>query len=95
MSAGGKRANAGRKKGVPNSDKKELIDRIHSKYPNFCPIEAMIEVAKDKEESTTIRIQANREIAKYIYPQLKAVEHSGEIGGENFIRITDVPSGSK
>jgi len=34
--------------------------------------------APDKSTDLTLRFQAAKELAKYIEPQLKAVEHSGE-----------------
>lgn len=46
---GGKRKGAGRKKGVPNKDKRELIDLIQEKFPGWHPLIAMAEMANSKE----------------------------------------------
>lgn len=74
MALGGKREGAGRKKGIPNKDKKELFDKIREKYPDYDPILAMVAVAIDEEEAQTLRLTANKEIAQYLYPRLKATE---------------------
>ena len=70
----------GRKKGVPNKNKIELQDRIKAKYPDYCPVEAMCEIATDILNEVNIRLTANKEVAQYIYPKLKSIEHKGEGG---------------
>jgi len=79
----------GRKAGTPNKNKQELLDRVHSKYPNYCPIEAMCEIAVDIENDVALRLQASKEVAQYIYPKRKAIEMSGEGGKELVINMVN------
>lgn len=64
----------GRQKGTVNKDKQELIDMIQEKYPDYHPLLALAELAQDKDK--VIRLNASKEVAKYIVPQLKSVDHS-------------------
>lgn len=66
----------GRKKGTPNKESKVLIDRIKEKYPDYCPIEAMCIIAQDPINEVNIRLTANKEVAQYIYPKLKSIDHN-------------------
>lgn len=66
----------GRQKGTPNKDTKALQDRIASKYPGWDPVEAMAEIAQDDQNDVMIRLAALKEIAQYIHPKRKAIEHS-------------------
>lgn len=66
----------GRKKGTPNKESKVLIDRIKEKYPHYCPVEAMCEIALDKLNEVNIRLTANKEVSQYIYPKLKSIDHN-------------------
>lgn len=70
----------GRKKGVPNKNKIALIERIKEKFPGYCPIEKMCEIALNPINEINIRLTANKEVAQYIYPKLKSIEHKGENG---------------
>lgn len=67
----------GRQKGVMNkvqADVRELM-----KKAGFNPIRRMIAIANDKTVDIAIRAQMTKELAKYYAPQLKAIEHSGEV----------------
>lgn len=80
MPAGGARQGAGRKKNVPNKDKRELVDRLNKKFPNWDPVMAMAEMANDKKNGIDLRFAASKEVAQYIHPKRKAIEHSGPDG---------------
>ena len=69
----------GRQKGSLNKDKKELRDLLNEHFPNYHPVLAMTEIANDKKNAIDIRLIAHKEVAKYVCPQLKAIEHSGTI----------------
>lgn len=66
----------GRKKGTTNKDKQELRDRIRSKYPDYCPVEAMCKIAQDPLTEIAYQVQCNKEVAQYIYPKLKSIDHN-------------------
>jgi len=82
MSWGGARDGAGRpKKGQPTSRqaKTRAVKEMMDKH-KYSPIEAMIMVAKDKKQDMTMRVSCHKELARYVAPQLKAVdiEQSGD-----------------
>lgn len=64
----------GRKKGTPNTERKELNEMLTDKYPGYHPVMAMADIANNKRNNLSIIFQANKEVAKYICPQLKAVD---------------------
>jgi hypothetical protein len=35
----------------------------------------------DKENDVSLRLNANKEVAQYVVPKLRAVEHTGKDGG--------------
>ena len=75
----------GRPKGKPNKKLSEsLFDRIKQKFPNYDPVIKMIEIALDDCNSKELRFNANKEVAQYIYPKKKAVEHKTEDGSAPF-----------
>ena len=71
----------GRKKGTPNKHKKEHRESLRE----FCarigvdPHRYMAEMIADQRLTPELRFQAAKELAQYIEPKLKAVEHSGEM----------------
>ena len=82
MGWGGSRSGAGRpKNGEPSSRqaKTRAVKALMEKH-NYSPIEAMINVAKDKNQDITLRVSCHKELARYVAPQLKAVDidHAGD-----------------
>ena len=73
---------AGSRKGVPNKPKRRLLALLQEEFPGYHPVVEMARVAnnfdKDKDDKYIIdsatRFNANREVAKYVEPLLKAVE---------------------
>ena len=80
----------GRKKGTPNKHKKEHRESLRE----FCarigvdPHRYMAEMILDQRLTPELRFQAAKELAQYLQPRLKAVEHSGEV--EHAVRIIQV-----
>lgn len=64
----------GREKGTPNRDTKEIAELLKEKYPDYHPIIALAEIANNKKNDLSLRLQANKEVAKYICPQLKSID---------------------
>lgn len=77
----------GRKKGVPNGERKDLFQILHDKFPGYNPVAAMAEMANDKKLDDNLRLQAHKEVAKYTFPQLKAIEVNGNMTGVQVIRF--------
>lgn len=68
----------GRMPGTPNANKKELSTMILEKYPNYHPVMALVDIANNSELDIILRFQANKEVAKYLCPQLKSIDISSE-----------------
>lgn len=66
---------AGRKKGTPNRFTQNLMKICEEK--NLDVFEALVEIALEHDSPN--RFPALRELAQYLYPKRKAIEHSGEI----------------
>jgi hypothetical protein len=67
----------GRKKGTPNKASMPIAEICEKLGCN--PAEVLIEFCSHK--NPIYRLQASKELANYLYPKRKAIEHSGEIGG--------------
>jgi hypothetical protein len=72
-----RRKTGGRAKGVPNKDKRTLIERLRAEYPGYHPVIAMARIAHDPKSDRATQFAAHKEIARYIEPQRKAVEVTG------------------
>jgi len=71
---------AGRPAGSPNRPKKGLMHMIQQQYPDYHPVMEMVAVANDEDAPADARFAANKEVAQYVVPKLKAVEISGKLG---------------
>lgn len=76
----------GRAKGSPNRNKTELADK--ARELGVDPFTILLLYAKGDADTLgytfiplELRLKAASEASKYLYPQKKAVEHSGEGGG--------------
>jgi hypothetical protein len=76
----------GRKKGTPNKDKKALLEAIQAHVKKmhgideWDPVMEMAGFAADKMEAKDLRLSAAKEVAQYVRPKLKAIQHDGNIG---------------
>lgn len=64
----------GREKGTPNRNTKGIAELLAEKYPDYHPVIALAEIANDLANEITVRLYANKEVAKYICPQLKSMD---------------------
>lgn len=69
----------GRKAGTPNKASAALQERLASLGCD--PIEALARIAMNRKTPLAIRVKVLCELAQYVYPKRKAVEHSGEGAG--------------
>lgn len=103
MAGKGNPKTGGRKKGVPNVDKADLLQAIRDTIGDqtYHPVIQMAMVATDDDEveryikvkggehilitepkySDELKLSAAREVAQYIAPKLKSVEHTGDAEG--------------
>ena len=67
---------SGRKKGTPDKIRSEVKDKIEAS--GYDPIEAMIEIGRiaTEEKDYILSLAAAKELAQYIYPKRKSVEHT-------------------
>jgi len=75
----------GRKKGTPNKRTQDVMERL--KELNCDPIEGMAKIAKiamteGEEQDLQLAGQMYKELAQYIAPKRKAIEHTG-LDGES------------
>lgn len=66
-------ANAGRKRGSPTKRTAEVRERLAAL--NCDPIEGMARIALNKRVDVGIRAGMYKELAKYVAPQLRAMDH--------------------
>lgn len=71
----------GRPKGSPNKPKRALQTRLEQLFPDYHPVVEMARIANNPETDIKLRADMNKEVAKYVEPQRKAVEVSGDGGG--------------
>jgi hypothetical protein len=94
----GRKKTGGKVKGSINKEKRELIDRIREKFPDLCPIEKMCEIIQTTTEESTI-VSCCKEVAQYIYPKLKSIDHNHGGQADNPIKasleVTFIPSSVK
>lgn len=60
--------------GTPNKPTQALRALLHKRFPNWSPVVQMAEIAQDPDNAIEVRLNAAKEVSKYIYPQLKAVD---------------------
>lgn len=64
--------------GTKNKNKDRLLRQIQAEFPNYNALVELLKIASYSETSTSEKISCHTTVAKYLYPQLKAVEHSGD-----------------
>lgn len=80
MAHGGSRPGAGRKAGAPNKANAEREAAV--KASGLTPLDYMLSVMRDTEQTAPVRLDAAKSAAPYVHPKLGSVEvkHGGEIG---------------
>jgi len=63
----------GRELGVKNK-RRPLLELIGENFPGYNPILAMCQIAVNPNSSPDFQFQAHKEISKYMYAQLKAID---------------------
>lgn len=81
MTHGGARKGAGRKKGQTNKRTREIGEKLDELGCD--PIEGMARIAQTAMDSGDLALAGSmyKELAQYILPKRKAIEHTGEGGG--------------
>lgn len=76
---GGKRPNAGRKKGSVTKRTREVAEKAAK--AGLTPLEYMLNVLRDDLADPKDRMWAAEKAAPYIHAKLASVEHKGDGGG--------------
>ena len=71
----------GRVSGTPNKRTTKLQELLEERFPGWCPVVQMAALAQDTEADMGLRVTCCKEVAQYLYPKRKAIEHSGDGGG--------------
>lgn len=79
------RKTGGRAAGTPNRKTAEIAERLAALGCD--PIEGMVRIAEDPKSAPELRGRMFAELAQYVYPKRKAVEHSGEGAGALKIEV--------
>ncbi len=67
--------NAGRKKGTPNKETRTIEEKMRELKCD--PIQGMANIAMDEDNTPELRGRMFAELAQFVLPKRKAVEHSG------------------
>lgn len=86
----------GRQKGTPNKDKQELLDMILATGCKH-PIQGLAIIAKKSHENGDVELARDcyKELAQYVAPKRKAVEHSGHVETEQVQLVVVLDSEQK
>lgn len=87
--------NSGKVKGTLN--KRNLDALAIAKEHKVCPITFWCNVVNDKypEADFEHKMAAIKELAPYLFPKLKQIEHTGEGGSDLFARLLSGINGTK
>ena len=76
-----------RTKGAFGRDRDRLRKMIKAEFPDYDPLGHMVQVANDPTVDVTVRLQASKEACQYIYPKLKAIEHTGDVNTTMVVNV--------
>lgn len=81
MARGGSREGAGRPAGSPNTHTSSfrVALRQYCEQLGVDPHHTMVEMLADPAIDATLKLNAAKELAQYMEPKLKSVEHSGAV----------------
>jgi len=65
----------------------DILSLIQEDCPDYHPILAMARIANDTSTDAGLKVVIHRELANYVFPKLKAVEHTGKVEGGGVTRI--------
>ena len=59
---------------MADSVKKQIAQLLLERFPDYDPVVALAEIAQDKETPLDLRVRCHESVAKYVHPQLRAVD---------------------
>jgi len=61
-------------KGGHTRPKRRILQILEEQFPEYNSVVEMARMAQDESNDLALRLTANKEVAKYCFPQLKAVD---------------------
>lgn len=65
-----------------------LLTAIQDQFPNYHPLIAIAQIAHSDKADLELQFQCHKTIAKYIEPELKAVEVKTDINDRSVVRVS-------
>ena len=84
---GGKRIGAGRPKGSRNKRSDILIEKMEKKFPKWCPVEQLAEIAQDENHPIEVRAKCAERVAAYMYSKPKEEKPDPNAGGKDWATL--------
>ena len=86
-----KKGVSGNPNGRPKGSKSIKTKLVEEKLAvlDYDPIHAMVELAKGDETPIAVKAKLASELASFVFPKRKAVEHSGNIGKRDLKEYSD------
>lgn len=78
----------GRVAGTPNKATADLRERLSTLGCD--PIEGLARIAGNSRTPVAVRARCFAELAQYVYPKRKALEHTGEDGNALHVEVTHI-----
>lgn len=66
----------------------ELLTAIQARFPNYHPLIAIAEIAHHEGADLELKFQCHKTIAKYIEPELKAVEVRTDNNDRSLVKVS-------
>ena len=89
----GQPKSGGRKPGAQNQMQRDLAELLHESFPGYDPVHAMAAIANDERNDLTIRLQASKEVARYVRPALRSMEIKGDASAPmQLVIATGIPN---
>lgn len=89
---GGKRAKAGRPKGMKNRRTREIA--VAQARKGITPLEYMLKVMRNSKASPDRRDDMARAAAPFMHPRLNAIQHTGKNGEPIQVNFTQLDAGA-
>lgn len=79
----------GRKRGTPNKRTEDLVERLSEAMgADWCPIVALARIADDPGTSLDMRVRCLSEVAPYLQPKRRAIEHGASASLEDLMSMS-------
>ena len=67
--------------------RQRLLEMVQKRHPEYHPIVSLADEANDDDNPVELRVNCHKTILRYIEPELKSVDISGELKNDSVLRI--------